>query len=201
MKKIYKNIIIVFTIFTVIIWLLFWTWYYYKNKRDLVDYNISEKIVVKFKNDENKYLVNLNDWSYIKYNWEYKKYFPITYEDEKLFMDKKIYNKNNEYYFYYKSDKYFDMQKIYNNNNNNNNEVIYSWNYSNFQQWYWSQDWKFLIIKDWYIARMFGLFIAIKTANLTIHVVDIKSWKSKQLNIIDNNWRFLEVESILWYVE
>lgn len=197
MKKNYKNIIIVFTIFIALIWLLFWTWYYYKNKRDLVDYNISEKIVVKFKNDDNKYLVNLNDWSYKKYELEYKKYFPITYEDEKLFINKKIYNKYNEYYFYYLSNKYFDMQKIY----NINNEIIYSWNFSNFQQWYWSQNWNFLIIKDWYIARLFWLFIPIKTANLTIHIIDIKRWKSKQLDIIDEKWRYLEVESILWYVE
>jgi hypothetical protein len=41
-------------------------------------------------------LVDLNDWNYIKYDWKYKEYFPITYEDEKLFINKKIYNKNNE---------------------------------------------------------------------------------------------------------
>lgn len=49
MKKFLKIIFIIF----IIIWLIFWLWYYSKIKRDLVDYNISEKIVVKFEDDYN----------------------------------------------------------------------------------------------------------------------------------------------------
>lgn len=191
MKKVIKNILNGLLIFILFLWLIFWLWYYFKIKRDLVDYNISEKIVVKFENDDNKYLVNLNDWSYQKTSDNYQKY---DFEND-INIGKKNYNKNNDYYFYYKSEEYYKT-KIY----NKNNEVIYNFIHR-FDKSYWSQDWKYLISKSWYVARMFWLFIPIKTANSIIIIIDPNTWKSKQLHIIDEKWRYLEVESILWYVE
>ncbi len=170
MKKVIKNILRWLLIFILFLWLIFWLWYYSKTKRDLVNYNISEKIVIKFENDDNKYLVNLNDWSYQKIINNYQKY---DFEND-INIGKKIYNKNNE--------------------------VIYNFIHR-FDKSYWSQDWKYLISKSWYTARMFWLFIPIKTANSIIIIVEPNNWKSKQLHIIDENWIYLEVESILWYVE
>lgn len=192
MKKFLKIIFIIF----IIIWLIFWLWYYSKIKRDLVDYNISEKIVVKFEDDDNKYLVNLNDWSYIKYDWRYKEYdydFEIDWDnddDVRSLNHRKFYNQNNTYYFDYRI-------WIYNQNNERIFRFINSW----FFEAYWSQDWKYLIARSWYIARMFGLFLQVETANTVFTIVEPESWKMKQL-ILWKPWdKFINIKSILWYIE
>lgn len=174
MKKNLKNILKVLLIFILFTWLIFWYWYYKKVQRDLVDYSIQEKIIVKFKDDNNKYLLNLNDWSYIKYDWIFVNYNPINYEEENLFMETKIYNKNNK--------------------------IIYSFLYPKFNQWYWSQNWKYLITREWFILRMFWLFLAKRSAWQTIAIYETETWKRIDLIIKGSEWDIKKVESILWYV-
>ena len=200
MKKIYKNIIKTFIVLSLIIWFIFLYWYFKKIQRNLVEYNINEQLVVKFIDDDNKYLLNLNNW---KLEWiikEYKKYsYDFIFEEnidyetpEKNIQiyNRLIYNQNNEYYFDYRL-------WIYNKNKEINYRFMYPW----YHEAYWSQDWKYLITKEWFILRMFDLFIPIRSSWQTIAITEPSTWKRIWLIIQDENWKVLEVETILWYVE
>jgi hypothetical protein len=205
MTKNFKNLLVVefktFLIFIfsilLIISSIFLIWYLFKINRDLVNYNIPEKLVVKFENDDNNYLVNLNDWSYTKYDWKYKKYlydfeistwFETTEHDMEIFK-RKIYNQNNTYYFDY-------GLRIY----NQNNKLVYRYKSPWFIEAYWSKDWKYVIARNWLVERLFQLFFSIETAHPIITIVEPETWKIRQLPIFQTNW-LARIEKILWYVD
>jgi hypothetical protein len=198
-KKIFKGLLIFISFMA----LIFWLWYYLKVKQDLTNYNIPEKLVVKFENDNNNYLVNLNDWSYSKYNWKYNIYWynfefstwsETTEHDEEIF-NRKIYNKNNTYYFDYNL-------RVY----NKNNKEIYKLYNSVFFEAYWSIDWKYIIardwyiVRDWYITRIIWLLFPTETTQPIITIIDPITYKIRQLPILNNKWWYESVETILWYV-
>lgn len=182
MRNVFKKIFKWFLIFVLFIVLVFWLWYLFKINRDLVIYNIPEKLVVKFEEDSNNYLVNLNDGSYSKYDWVYSNYwydFKLSTWYETTKRDMEIFNR-----------------KIYNQNNIEVYRYINSW----FKEAYWSQDWKYVISRNWYIVRMFWLFLSIETANPVITIVEASTWRMKQL-ILWKPWdKFINIEKILWYV-
>lgn len=190
MKKIFKDLSMTLLVFLLLIIFLFWIGYLFKINRDLVDYNISEKLVLKFEDDNNNYLVNLNNWKYILYKWDYKKY---SYNYEWWFdiiSDRKIYNKNNTYYFDY-------WLRIY----NEENKKIYSYPNSVVFESYWSKDWKYVISRNWAITRMFWLFFQVTTAHPIIMIIEPQTWKMTQLPILNNEWWYKRVEKILWYMD
>lgn len=196
MKNVLKKISKWLLIFTLFISLLFWIWYTFKIKRDLVNYNIPEKLIVKLEGDNNSYMLNLNNGTYSKYDWKYNNYwynFEVNWDNDNdaiAIHNRKIYNQDNTYYFDYRL-------RIYNQNNKEVYRYINSW----FFEAYWSQNWKYVISRNWYIARMFWLFLSIETANSVITIVEPETWKMKQL-ILWKPWeRFINIEKILWYIK
>jgi len=153
---------------------------------DLKETNITEKVVLKFKWKEDNFLLDLNTSEFIIFKWEY-----IKINNEKLNINSKIYSPNWDFYF--------KMSWIFNLNNKMINRThLYPNN--NFQA-FWTKDSKYLIRMDWHVVRLFWLFFSTPTVQQVIHIVEPETKKSKQILLFDENWKLLEVESILWYVE
>lgn len=179
----------------IIVWLtlfVLWYWYYQKIHRDLTSYGITEKIVVKFEDDNKEYLVNLNNWEYSTYSWVFETY-PYnykTYQDDRAI---KYFNNSLVYYIEYKPDVY--NLKIY----NNTWEIRYTFLHPWYHEAYWSKNWKYLITKEWYTARMFWLFLAKKTAFPILNIIEVETWRNKQLLLLDKDSKTRSIEKILWY--
>lgn len=182
-----KKISIILLSFILLIIVIFWLWYLKRYMYDLKETIINEKIVVKFKWKEDNFLLNLNTKELNIFKWEY-----IEINNSKLNIETKIYSPNWNFYF--------KMSWIFNSNNNKmiNRTWLYPNNYFNA---FWTKDSKYLIRMDWHVVRLFWLFFSTATVQQVIHIIEPESKKSKQILLFDENWKLLEIESILWYVE
>lgn len=147
-------------------------------------YAINENIIVSVISSKENYILNLNTLTWKKFDWNYIS--DIVYYDIK---DEKIYNKNSEYYF---TNDWLFL---------NNWNKIYSFTsvLSNSKLWTW--DWKYLISNEWYNAKMFWILFWKRTTTRVITLIEPIKWKSIQLNIKDENGKFLKIDKILWTFE
>lgn len=181
-----KKLSIILLSFIILIVIIFWLWYLTRYMYDLKETNINEKIVVKLKWKEDNFLLNLNNNEINTFKWEY-----IEIDNLKLNIDTKIYSPNWNFYF--------KMSGIFNLNDKMINRTSLYPN-SNFNA-FWTKDSKYLIRMDGHVVRLFWLFFSTPTVQQVIHVIEPETKKSKQILLFDENWKLLEIESILWYVE
>lgn len=181
-----KKISIILLSFILLIIIIFWLWYLKRYMYDLKETNINEKIVVKFKWKEDNFLLDLNTKEFNIFKWEY-----IQIDNTKLNIETKIYSPNWNFYF--------NIFWLY---NSNNNLLKKTWLCPIDKcKIFWTKDSKYLIRMDWHVVRLFWLFFSTATVQQVIHIIEPETKKSKQILLFDENWKLLEIESILWYVK
>ncbi len=193
MKKVLRIIWIVFLVLLLLFGLLFYYWKNRKLNKELYNYEIKEKLIIKFYDDDDKYLIDLNNLSYKKYDWKYKEYcydFENYPPSEK---NTKIHNKDGSFYIFYKKGVFY-RNKIY----HINDIVAYNFIPWHYQEAYWSKNWDYLITRGRFVRMMlfFWLFLPKETTTISLNIVEPSTWKNKQLPIL---WH--DVEKILWYVD
>lgn len=195
MNKLNKYILFILLISPFIIIFLFYL-YFFINDKISHNFYIEEKLIVQFYSDKNidtekNYILDLNTWKYEEYNWEYLRYPCDEINQEYNYIDNIYYNKEKTAFIFCRESNQNYINKII------DNKILAIKSYTNFSKWYWSQDWKYLIIIEKYSWLK-------KDVN-TIWIIDINIWKIRNLfywNIRDRVFidNYLEIKEILWYV-
>ncbi len=176
------------TIYLLILILFLLVKYWYEYINTLRNYYIEEKIVVQFDDPyekylkEDKYIIDLNNWTYERFNWKYKKY--CTDLDGGL-----VYNKDQNYYFKITEDSVYDK----NGKLKYNDKIDYI---------HWTKNWRYFISVVWRNTLFWKIFFS-DMYDMTIVVWNPENWNSIDIPIYANNdnWNFLNIHKILWYVD
>ena len=161
------------------------------------DFSIEEKLVVRFESDkkidiEQNYLLDLNTWEYKEYDWDYLKY-PCDELDKQENIEYIYYNKDKENFIFCEKENQNYINKI----GEKDNKILEIENYTNFSKWYWSNNWKYLIIIEDYPW--------VKGNAKILWIVDINTWNIRNFfywNVVSRVFPkdYLEVKEILGYV-
>lgn len=163
----------------------------------LKSYNIDEKIVVslfEFNNSkkeviEGNYLLNLNTWIVSKFEWEFRKISNnnlLKYSNNCELNKYNVWNMNN---------RYINCVWLF----DDNDKPLYDISFKSSSM-YQSQNRKYIVSIQWHIFKALFWGFSKEMGNRMPTIINIESWKTFWLLTVDENWKWVNIDEILWYI-